>query len=373
VEGPQTAIVVGPGGEEIYTDDDGHGRVKVQFHWDREGQYDEESSCWIRVSHSWAGGRYGYFSLPRIGQEVIVSFLEGDPDRPLITGRVYNADHMPPFTLPDEKTKSTIKSKSYTSDGANEIWFEDNAGEEKIFVHAQKDLDFKVLNDQKTTVENEHHLVVKGAGKTKMDSSHVTVDNDEAVKVSGNRSVTVDGDVLEKFGNHMEDSGEIYLKAGTKVVIEAGLQVSAKGSGGFVDIGPAGVTIQGTMVKINSGGAAGSPGISGSPADPVEPDETGTTLSGEDTVYTPVVTRTAEPPEESEPPAEEEDRTWIEIEMVDDTGQPVAGERYRVTLPDGSVREGTLDQNGFAHIGGIEPGTCEITFPELDEDMWEWA
>jgi type VI secretion system secreted protein VgrG len=307
VHGPQTAIVVGPGGEEIYTDEDGHGRVKVQFHWDRQGQYNEESSCWVRVSHNWAGGRYGYFSLPRVGQEVIVSFLEGDPDRPVITGRVYNADHMPPFSLPDEKTKSTIKSKTYQGEGANEITFEDNAGQEQIFIHAQKDLDIRVLNDHKLTVDNERHLVIKGASKIKASSSDVTVEGDEAIKVDGQRSVTVQGDVIESFqANHGEQvGGEYGLNAGTKVIIEAGMQVTLKAAGGFVDIGPAGVTIQGNMVMINSGGAAGSSGISGSAVSPQPPDEAGAAVSGADTVYSPVAARAATVREE-EPPEEEE-------------------------------------------------------------------
>src|SRR5262249_6294894 len=110
VQGPQTAMVVGPSGEEIYVDK--YGRVKVQFHWDREGKRDENSSCWIRVSSPWAGKNWGAISIPRIGQEVIVDFLEGDPDRPIITGRVYNAEQMPPYTLPDYQTRSTLLSRS---------------------------------------------------------------------------------------------------------------------------------------------------------------------------------------------------------------------------------------------------------------------
>ena len=115
MQGPQTAIVVGPPGEEIYVDQ--YGRVKVQFHWDREGKYNEKSSCWMRVSQNWAGKRWGAMFTPRIGQEVIVDFLEGDPDQPIITGRVYNGNAMPPYELPAEKTKSTIKSDSSKGGG----------------------------------------------------------------------------------------------------------------------------------------------------------------------------------------------------------------------------------------------------------------
>ena len=141
--GPQTAMVVGPAGEEIYTDK--YGRVKVQFHWDRYGRADENSSCWIRVSSEWAGKKWGAIRLPRIGQEVIVEFLEGDPDRPIITGSIYNGAAMPPYDLPDNKTLSTLKSNSSKGgDGFNEIRFEDKKGEEQIFIHAEKNLDFRV-------------------------------------------------------------------------------------------------------------------------------------------------------------------------------------------------------------------------------------
>ena len=140
VQGVQTAVVVGPSGEEIYTDK--YGRVKVQFYWDREGKKDENSSCWIRVSQNWAGNKWGIVFNPRMGQEVIVDFIEGDPDRPIITGRVYNAEQMPPYELPGEQTKSTLKSRSSkdgTADNFNEIRFEDRKGEEEIYIHAEKD------------------------------------------------------------------------------------------------------------------------------------------------------------------------------------------------------------------------------------------
>jgi len=152
---------VGPSGEEIYPDE--HGRVKVQFHWDREGQFDEQSSCWVRVSQGGAGGGYGSLFLPRVGQEVIVDFLEGDPDRPIITGRVKNADHLPPYGLSDDKTRSVIKSKTHTGEGANEIRFEDKAGSEQFYLHAQKDLDLRVLSNASRTVDNERHLKVAKA------------------------------------------------------------------------------------------------------------------------------------------------------------------------------------------------------------------
>ena len=156
MQGSQTAIVVGPPGEEIYTDE--YGRIKVQFHWDRVGKKDDKSSCWIRVSQPWAGPGWGAITIPRIGHEVVVDFLEGDPDRPLITGSVYNGINKPPYPLPDEKTKSTLKSdSSQGSGGFNEIRFEDKKGSEEIFVHGQKDYNTVIENNTThTTVKNAH-------------------------------------------------------------------------------------------------------------------------------------------------------------------------------------------------------------------------
>src|SRR6202030_1499198 len=132
-----------------------YGRVIVQFYWDRQGQKNESSSCWIRTSQPWAGGNWGAMWIPRIGQEVIVDFLEGDPDRPVITGRVYNAVQMPPYTLPDEKTKSTIKSYSSKGGGGfNEIRFEDKKGSEQIFIHAEKNQDIRIKADLMENVGN---------------------------------------------------------------------------------------------------------------------------------------------------------------------------------------------------------------------------
>src|SRR5262249_48882265 len=148
VQGPQTAVVVGKAGEEIYVDK--YGRIKVQFFWDREGKKDENSSCWIRVAENWAGKNWGIIFNPRIGQEVIVDFLEGDPDRPLITGRVYNAQQMPPYALPDNMTQSGIltrSSKGGSADNYNELRFEDKKGSEDIIFHAEKDYHRSVEHD----------------------------------------------------------------------------------------------------------------------------------------------------------------------------------------------------------------------------------
>lgn len=177
VQGAQTAIVVGPSGEEIYTDE--HGRVKVQFHWDRYGKSDEKSSCWMRVAQVWAGKQWGAIHIPRIGQEVIVSFLEGDPDQPIITGRVYNGDSKPPYDLPGNKTQSGIKSRSSKGGAAanfNEIRFEDKKGAEQLYIHAEKNQDIVVENDESHSV---------GHDRSK------SIGHDETTEVGNNRTETV--------------------------------------------------------------------------------------------------------------------------------------------------------------------------------------
>ncbi len=208
VEGVQTAIVVGPKGEEIYTDE--HGRVKVQFHWDREGKRDEKSSCWIRVSQVWAGANWGAMYIPRIGHEVIVDFIEGDPDRPIITGRVYHGSNKPPYTLPDEKTKSTIKSdSSLGGGGSNEFRFEDAKGSEEIYLHGQKDWTIAIENDKNQTVGHDETLSV-GNNRTKtvgVDQSE-SIGSNKAIQVGVNHTETIGSNKTLNVGaNHTESIG----------------------------------------------------------------------------------------------------------------------------------------------------------------------
>jgi len=274
VHGSQTAIVVGPAGEEIHVDE--FGRVKVQFHWDREGQKDGNSSCWIRVSQSWAGTNWGALFIPRVGQEVIVDFLEGDPDRPIITGRVYNGLSKPPYPLPAEKTKSTLKSNSSPGGGGfSEIRFEDKKGAEQLFIQAERQQDNRVKQDSLEWVGNERHLIVTKDQLEKVGGDqHLTVVGDRNEKVDGTVSLKIGRDLQQKVGvMHALDAGqEIHLKAGMQVVIEAGAQLTLKVGGSFIDIGPAGVTIKGAMVVINSGGSAGS-GSGASPEAVKDPKE----------------------------------------------------------------------------------------------------
>ncbi len=194
VEGVQTAIVVGPGGEEIYTDE--HGRVKVQFHWDREGRKNENSSCWIRVSQVWAGAGWGAMYIPRIGHEVIVDFEEGDPDRPIITGRVYHGINKPPYSLPAEKTRSTIKSNSSPGgSGSNELRFEDKKGSEEVYLHGQKNWTILIENDKNQTVGHDETLSV-GHNRTKK------VGKDQSEDIGDNKTITVGKNHTETIGEN---------------------------------------------------------------------------------------------------------------------------------------------------------------------------
>lgn len=282
IYGSQTAFVVGVSGEEIYTDK--YGRVKVQFHWDRYGQDNESSSCWVRIAQSLAGNKWGAMFIPRIGMEVIVNFLEGNPDQPIITGCVYNDATMPPYTLPDEKTKSTLKTNSSKGGGGfNEFRIEDKKGSEQIFLHGEKNLDVRIKNDAKEIIKKDRHLIVEGSQYEKVKTDkHLTVTGNHSEKIDGEFGLKVGMNIQEKAGMKIaSDAGtEIHLKAGMKVVIEAGVQLSLKVGGNFIDINPAGVFIKGTMVMINSGGSAGSGGGS-SPNPPTAPQEADTANPGD--------------------------------------------------------------------------------------------
>jgi type VI secretion system secreted protein VgrG len=277
VQGSQTAIVVGPKGEEIYTDK--FGRVKVQFHWDRVGNRDEHSSCFIRVSQPWAGKGYGGIWIPRIGQEVIVDFLEGDPDQPIITGRVYNAEQMPPYQLPDNQTQGGFKShssKGGDSTNFNEIRFEDKKGSELLYVHAElnktesveansreyvgHDRLTKIWHDEKKLVKNDLHLHIEGCRLEKIDKEMDV-------------SVGSDGWSNQTDGDYGLDCSKTMTLHAQQAVIAVDQSISINGPGGFVKIDPSGVTISGTMVLINSGGVQ-SPAMPIIVREPEDPDET---------------------------------------------------------------------------------------------------
>jgi type VI secretion system secreted protein VgrG len=274
IHGTQTAVVTGKSGEEIWTDK--LGRVKVQFFWDRLGKADENSSCWIRVAQGWAGKGFGAFFLPRMGHEVVVSFLEGDPDRPLITGSVHNAETTPPYALPGEQTKSTLKTLSSKGGGGfNEFRFEDNKGKEEIFLHAEKDQQIRVKDSVFETIGGERHLeITKDQFEEVKGDLHLHTVGDVNQKVDGTVSLNAGMNIQDKAGmNYAMDAGsEIHLKAGMTVVMEAGVSLTIKVGGNFINLNPAGVFISGSMVFINSGGSAGS-GSGSSPQAPTAPKE----------------------------------------------------------------------------------------------------
>ena len=259
-------------GEEIWVDK--LGRVTVVFPWDRTGK----CSCRVRVSQNWAGQGWGSITIPRVGQEVIVSFIEGDPDRPIITGRVYNAEQTVPYTLPDNQTRSTFMTRSSTGGGTdnyNELRFEDKAGSEQIFLRGEKDLDTRLKNDIREYAGNNRSLIVKKDQLEKVEGDlHNQVTGNLNQKIGQTLSLQIGQNLYEKSGtNFAHEAGQaIHLKAGMTVVLEAGTELTLKVGGNFIDINSTGVTIVGTMVMINSGGAAGSGGGS-SPTDPKDPDE----------------------------------------------------------------------------------------------------
>ena len=326
IAGLQTAIVVGADGNEIETDV--HGRIKIQFPWDRLGGNDKDSSCWVRVAQPWAGKQFGMFGLPRVGHEVVVQFLNGDPDRPIVTGSVYNKDNMPPWKLPARSAVSGVKTQSSTGgdvDTANELRFDDTIDEEYIWFQAEKDFHRLVRNDAFDFVGNNESVkvvltrnevigenwfldvtkdVMHNLGKdlhvnvagdifyTGAATYQMKIDKDMSGKVGGDLGLDVGGKTqLKSMGDIVLQSttGKLSLKAGDTgdmlaeamtikikgamtVALEGSMGVSLKCGGSFVSVGPAGVDISGPLVKINSGGsgAAASAALKASPAAPTD-------------------------------------------------------------------------------------------------------
>ena len=303
IDGPQPARVVGPPGEEIYCDE--YGRVKVQFPWDREGNNDEHSSCWIRVSQNIAGALWGHMAIPRIGQEVIVSNFEGDPDQPVVTGRGFSALQRPPYELPKHKTRMTLKSQTHKSNGFNELRFEDEAGQEEVFIHAQKDQNNVVKNDETTfvghdrseQVENDETLTIGHDRKDTVSNNEQVViglnrrheiGQDDELIIGRNHTITTAKDRTEQVGNDRHDSTtanhrveiggnlqqqvqrEVSVQAGQRVTqrtkvfeIHASDAVVIKGPGGTLCIDAAGIALDGIAITLKGpmkklGGGAGN-------------------------------------------------------------------------------------------------------------------
>ncbi|MGR6770082.1 type VI secretion system Vgr family protein [Pectobacterium brasiliense] len=209
VDGPQIATVVGPAGEEIYCDQ--YGRVKLQFPWDRYGASDDQSSCWVRVSQGWAGGQYGLIAIPRIGHEVIVSFLEGDPDQPIVTGRTFHATNPSPYPLPANKTRTTLRTTTHKGTGFNELRFEDQAGQEEVFIHAQKDMNTVVLNNRSTGVGVDH---AENVGR-------------DQISVIGRHQIL---NVVENQGTEIQGAQKVIIGAGRETEVTMNEKLTVTGN-----------------------------------------------------------------------------------------------------------------------------------------------
>lgn len=267
IQGAQTAVVVGKSGEEIFTDK--YGRVKVAFPWDRNAKKDETASCWIRVAQAWAGKGYGAMFIPRIGQEVLVSFLDGDPDRPIITGSVYNAEQTVPYALPGEQTKTTFKTNSAKGGGgSNELRFEDKKDAEEIYLHAQKDMLVEVENDVTRTVKNDETITITNARTTTIEKGDETLTvkegnrivkvekGDETHEVKGKRTVKVSGAETRTHEDKVDHKvgGNFTLKVDGDLVIEAGGKITFKAGSSLAAQSGTSLTVKaGTALKGESG------------------------------------------------------------------------------------------------------------------------
>ena len=243
IHGSQTATVTGPAGEEVHCDE--YGRVKVRFHWDRLDRADDKSSCWVRVASGWAGDGYGVTMTPRVGMEVLVTFLEGDPDQPLINGCLPNARHKPTYPLPQHKTRSVLRSRSSLGgEGCNELHLEDRRGEELIYLNAQRDLELQVGNDSRLQVAGERQEVIHGLSTVHLESEeHRRVTGDRKVVLKASDHLDVQGDSRTHVGKALiiEAGQQLYLKSGASLVIDAGAQLSFKAGGEHLVIQAGGI------------------------------------------------------------------------------------------------------------------------------------
>jgi type VI secretion system secreted protein VgrG len=386
MRGIQPATVVGPGTEEVFTDE--QGRVFIQFHWDRQGKLDGTSSCWVRVSQLWAGNGWGTMFIPRVGHEVLVDFIEGDPDRPIITGRVYHANNHIPYPLPDEKTKSTIRSESSPGGGGfNELCFEDRKGGEQVFIHAQRNMDTCVRNDSIMTVLHDKHLTVGAVtddGKVGdfcenvLRDRHITVNRDQEQQIGGSIRLHIGGidgagesdlvvegvqrttlrqtahlhieaerreHVESRYFLHVGDlhvlvDGNLHIK-GPKLVVEATDALSLQGGGSFVHLDSSGVAFEGPTIWMNSGKST----IVGTmdPATIVED------------------AREARPklPDAADGLA----RTFLDVRLVNLQGDPIPNLPVKVRV--GSEEHAvTTDGNGRIRLPDVDPGLARLEFDD---------
>jgi type VI secretion system secreted protein VgrG len=304
IQGAQTAIVT--------SEPDQYARVKLQFPWMRDGTVQPR----VRVGQIMAGKKWGAVFIPRVNQEVIVEFLDGDPDRPIITAVVYNGVNMPPYQLPDKKTMSTMKTNSFDGGGFNEIRFEDKSGDEQLFIHAQKQLDIRVLKDSLTHIGKDSHLFVVENRKDEIKKDdHLKVLGDRNVQVVGISSLKADQKIQMKSGTASAvDAGtEIHLKAGTNIILEAGVGITLKAGANSIVLGPSGITIDGVpMVKVNSGGSPGS-GAGSSPTAPQQPTEADNAAAGQ---------KEAAPEARQPPPATTYSPQAVALQQAAESGAP---------------------------------------------------
>ncbi|AGA73150.1 type VI secretion system tip protein VgrG [Pseudomonas plecoglossicida] len=296
IDGPHMATVVGPPGEEIYCDE--WGRVKVSFPWDRESENNEFSSCWVRVSQGWAGGSWGSMAIPRIGQDVIVQYVNADPDQPMITGRTYCGDQLPPYDLPEHKTRMTIKSQTHKGDGFNELRFEDELGKEEVFIHAQRDQNNVVGNDETTRVGRNR---VEQVGN----DEHLNIGNDFRQETGGDHTqligqtchVDIKQDLIEKIGNDRSEStganhralvgkdAELVVKGTQKVTVGQGMEqhttiyqlraserIEFRTAGGSIVLDGQGITINGLKLELLGQTSAAASGAGNSQPLTLAPD-----------------------------------------------------------------------------------------------------
>lgn len=262
LKGLQTAMVTGPAGEEIYTD--ALGRIKVQFHWDREGKQNEQTSCWLRVMHDWAGDGYGVARLPRIGQEVQVSFEEGDLDKPLVTGMYHHAEQPVAWEQPKHKTRSGIRTSSTPGGvGTNEMRFEDKKGQEELRWQAQQDWDVLVNAESHTQIDGNHERKICGDDYREIQGEqHIRLEANHQKSISENQHTTIHG----SFEQHLEQKSLIQAnqsmswKSDTHAIFHAGTEMTLKAGGSFIKLDPSGVTLSGPVVTLNQGGSALSAG-----------------------------------------------------------------------------------------------------------------
>ncbi|WP_028696038.1 type VI secretion system Vgr family protein [Pseudomonas cremoricolorata] len=303
VDGPHMATVVGPPGEEIYCDE--WGRVKVSFPWDRESRDNQFSSCWIRVSQGWAGGSWGAMAIPRIGQDVIIHYVNGDPDQPMITGRTYCGNQLPPYDLPEHKTRMTIKSQTHKGPGFNELRFDDELGRQEVFIHAERDQNNVVKHDETTQIGNDRteqvgndESITIGNDRDKIvgNDERITIRHDAFVDVERNQTINIGKDRIESIGNHRHDSitanhhsrvggnlqqqveGYAELNAKAEIrrqtrhyALRCGESFTVHGPGGSIRIDEAGITLDGPTIRINgqllksASGSANSLAITSAP------------------------------------------------------------------------------------------------------------